>query len=262
MMLMISFNMQKKHVFIVILILTIFLLGGILFLTGTTRLNRVVASTEKWDRIQEERTKNDNIFLKNISFNDYPLIIDEKNSKIYYSFVETSRKYNPTIKYIGSQNKTKVVLKEQITEENLNNKPIEVMVYNDTNFRLYELFITKNPIINMKYDKMISNTTRGEILVIDNQVNANQKIIRTSASITMINDQDYTVSMRKKSVGRNDRTNDISLFGITVNHEFMLKKENKETGKTKLDLFVNNELKGEYQLDYQEQRGELNEKKY
>ena len=103
-----------------------------------------------------------------------------------------------------------MLLKDKITEETIKNQEtIEVMIYNNQSYHIYELNITKNPIINVEYTKMISGTAKGEILVIDNQVNANQKIIRTSASITINNDQDYIISMRKQSVGRNNRKNDI-----------------------------------------------------
>ena len=91
-----------------------------------------------------------------------------------------------------------------------------------------------------------------------NRLNANQKVIRTDASITLINnDNNYLISMRKESVGRNKRKNDISIFGITMSHEFELiyKDLSNDSSNTILDLFINNEYKGIYLLEYKEQIG-------
>ena len=71
MMQMTLFSMQKKTVFIIILILTIFLLGSAILLTRTTRYENLVISEDKWERIIEEQTKDTSLQLKSMSLNDY-----------------------------------------------------------------------------------------------------------------------------------------------------------------------------------------------
>ena len=249
--------MQKKKVLIIILILTVSLLG-ISLLTSTKRYNSLKITEKKWNKILSERVENDTISIKNVTFNDYPLFISNNNNRIYYSFVDTTNKFNPTVKYIGNQNEIKLVVKQSLSNTTVDqDKKIEMMIYNKDYYRIYTLYITKRPMINIMYNEINNKTTKGEILVIDNQKNANQKIIRTSASITMDENHDFIISMRKKSVGRNTRKNEISILGISMNHEFQLIKSiyEKDEKSPLLDVFINNEYQGIYRLDYKEQRG-------
>ena len=252
MMQMTLFSMQKKTVFIIILILTIFLLGSAILLTRTTRYENLVISEDKWERIIEEQTKDTSLQLKSMSLNDYPLIIDDNNHKVYYAHVETSKKDNPTVQYTGNDNRLKMFFKDSYQKEN----PINVIITNGEKYRIYTLYSINNPMINIHYQDISTGTTKGDITVIDNQVAATQKVIKTSASITITKENNYIISMRQKSVGRNDRENNISILGITMDHEFQLTKNATKENPTILSVFINDEYLDDYQLEYQEQKGE------
>ena len=256
---MISYSMKKYKILIIILILTIFLFGIVFLFNDRTRYNNLVKSNEEWNEIISKRLESDNVSIESMSFNDYPLIVDNEHNKIYYSFVESANKYNPFVKFDGNQDDLKLLIRKELSSKVVNQEEkVEILIYSDKEYRLYTLTVTKNPIININYEDISTGTTSGNILVIDNRLNANQKVIRTDASITLIdNDNNYLISMRKESVGRNKRKNDISIFGITMSHEFELiyKDLSNDSSNTILDLFINNEYKGIYLLEYKEQIG-------
>lgn len=246
---------MKKHLYlIIVLILTILLLGMVYILTEKTRYNELVASENEWNEILKDRTVTEEINIESLYFNDYPLIIDNNNNKIYYSYVDSINKDNPITKIITSDKDLKVKMNKKLSDDEHKNDDLEIVLYNDKEYRIYTLIITQNPIINLNYEDITSGTTVGDILVIDNKVGATQKVIRSAASITLIENQSYLISMRTESVGRNKRKNDISVFGITVNHEFeLINKDITDSSNTPLDLFINNEYVGVYLLEYKEQ---------
>lgn len=246
---------MKKHLYlIIVLILTILLLGMVYILTEKTRYNELVASENEWNEILKDRTVTEEINIESLYFNDYPLIIDNNNNKIYYAYVDSINKDNPVTKIKTSDKDLKVKMNKKLSDDENKNDDLEIVIYNDKEYRLYTLIITQNPIINLNYEDITSGTTVGDILVIDNKVGATQKVIRSAASITLIENQSYLISMRTESVGRNKRKNDISVFGITVNHEFeLINKDITDSSNTLLDLFINNEYVGVYLLEYKEQ---------
>ena len=99
---MISYSMKKYKLLIIILILTIFLFGIVFLLNDRTRYNNLVKSNEEWNEVISKGLESDNVSIESMSFNDYPLIVDNEHNKIYYSFVESAKKYNPFVKFNGN----------------------------------------------------------------------------------------------------------------------------------------------------------------
>ena len=239
--------MNRKYTLGIILILTILTLGIILLLTTKERLEKHVIKDSKWNKIINNKKESNSIKLNEISFNDYNLLIDENNSIIYYSVVNSSKKYNPIINYT-SDNKIKLALNEKITD---NKKEYKIMIYNNIYYHIYTLKITNNPIINFEYNKIDNNKNiiPTNIELFDNNIDSPQKILKSKGNL-IIGDNDIKFSLIKESPGKNKRDNNISIFGMEKHNEYILKKiNNEEKNKNYLEVFINNEYIGKYSLE-------------
>ena len=69
-------------------------------LNPSNKYSKLSINESKWNSIKQTRIDNKNMILEDIVFNDYKLIIDEKNEILYYSLVNDSQnKYNPNVTY-------------------------------------------------------------------------------------------------------------------------------------------------------------------
>ncbi|MBR2828634.1 MAG: hypothetical protein IKE70_05335, partial [Bacilli bacterium] len=138
MMPMISFN-DKKTVLGILLVLTILTIIFLIFINHKKRYNSLIIEKEKWESIQKERKESTNLELEKIEFNDYSLFIDKKNSTIYYSIVNSTYKYNPSILFKANQ-KVKLRFNEEITNEKLDEvDSLKIMMYSDKEYHIYSL---------------------------------------------------------------------------------------------------------------------------
>ena len=109
------------------------------------KLNKFSISENVWNSIKESRIENENLVLEDIEFNDYKLIIDEKNNSLYYSLVNDSKnKYNPNVNYKANNKNVKLAfLDENITDEKVkNNYNFKIMIYNEKEYHIYNLKCT------------------------------------------------------------------------------------------------------------------------
>jgi len=93
--------MNRKWLLGIILVITVITIGWILLFHSGTRYNRLIIEDSKWNKIITDRKESTNIILENIEFNDYKLLINTKDSALYYSVSNTEEKYNPLITYSG-----------------------------------------------------------------------------------------------------------------------------------------------------------------
>ena len=131
------------------------------------------------------------------------------------------------------------------------------MPYAQCTLGVYELVKLNNPIININYNKLLSKTPKAEILILDNNIKSIQKIIKSTASLTITDNNEYIISLSKESLGRNKRENEISILGNTRENTFIIKKDNREENQfnKKIELFINNEYQGSYKLEFNERNG-------
>ena len=248
--------MNKKWLLGIILVLTCLAITIILVLNSNTRYNKLVVNEKKWNSIISNRTESTSIKIDNIKFNDYNLIIDENNSVIYYSVVNSSKKFNPSIKY-KTNNKASIAINDKISDEKLEQTDsLKIMIYNEKEYRIYTLVATNYPTLNVVYknNNDINRKVPIELELFDNHIDSPQRFIKSDGKFRIIEEDNlYSFSLFKQSPGDNKRENHISIFGMEQRDEYLLKKVNKteEQGRY-IKLFINNKYIGLYSLDPKE----------
>ena len=250
--------MNKKWLLISILGISVLTIIIILVLTHKTKYNKLIVSEEKWNNIISDRINSTSIELESIKFNDYNLLIDNENSIIYYSVVNTKNKYNPSIKY-STNKKTSIVINDSITDEKLEQTGVlKIMIYNDNEYRIYTLVATNYPILNMIYNENTNNKTKIpiEIELFDNHIDSPQRIVKSTGKLRVINEnREYSFSLIKESLGHNKRENHISIFGMGKRNEYVIKKVNNTNMNEKyVQVFINNKYNGLYSFGPKDER--------
>ena len=152
--------MNKKVLFGIIICITLFLISIVIIFNSGKKFNNLVIDENKWNDIIKSRMESTSIKINNIKMNDFSLLIDEVENSIYYSMLDNSKKYNPTVMYDIDKN-AKIAINEEIEEEKVNNNyNFKLMVYDDTKYHIYNFVVTTLPIINISYDEDISKTER------------------------------------------------------------------------------------------------------
>ena len=233
-------------------------------LNPSHKLNKIIVNESKWNNIKESRTESNNLILTDIKFNDYKLIIDEKNNTLYYSLINESRnKYNPNVSYnTNNKNARLVFLADKITDEKVkSNYQFNIMIYNEKEYHIYNLRCTELPILNISYNNEEDNkkSIQMEMYLFDNLSNIPDKVTVSSGKIKE-NEDNYIFSLQMLTPGKNKRDNKLSILNMKPNIEYILtrikfdeKNQKLENKKYRVELFINNEYKGIYFLDYNEE---------
>lgn len=250
--------MNRIKILIPIILFTVIAIILLVIFNYSVRYNRVIIDEATWNEIISTRTESQELSLKDIEFNDYNLIIDETNSKLYYSIInESKNKYNPKISYTVTDKNAKIaVLSEEITEELVkSNYEFKVMIYTDKEYHIYTLVCTDLPILNISYKDEVKGKQKNipmEIYLFDNLTNLPDKIT-TSEGRLKINENNYTFSLNMITPGNNRRDNKISILNMKPNSEYVLTEVNNEEqvpNNHRMLLFINNEYKGIYSLGH------------
>ncbi len=249
--------MSRKKILIPVIVFTLVIIVLIFVLNPSHKFNSLSISESKWKAIQEARIESKNLILEDIKFNDYKLIIDEKNNTIYYSLINDSQnKYNPNVSYSTN---TKIanlaILSDEITDEKVkNNYQFKIMIYNEKEYHIYNLKCTDLPILNISYnsnEEINQKNIQMEMYLFDNLTNIPNKITISSGKIKM-NENNYIFSLHMLTPGKNKRDNKLSILNMKPNSEYILTPINngQQNEKHKVQLFLNNEYKGVYSIGY------------
>ena len=257
--------MSKKKMLIPVIVFTVLIVIIIIALNPSHKFNKLFVSESKWNSIKKARIENKNLVIEIIEFNDYKLIIDEKNSILYYSIVNDSKnKYNPIVSYSSNNKNIKlVVLSDEITDEKVkNNHQFKIMIYNEKEYHIYNLQCTEFPILDISYnqdEEINQKSIPMQMYLFNNLSNIPNKITISSGKIKM-NEDEYIFSLHMLTPGKNKRDNRISILNMRPNSEFILTKvdntlddlniKNMENKKNRVELFLNSEYKGIYYIEY------------
>ena len=246
--------MNRKKILIPIIILTIFIIILIIVLKPSTRYNKISINENKWNSIISSRTENTNLVLKDIEFNDYNLIIDEKNSTLYYSIISDSKtKYNPDVSFNASDNSAKLaILSDEITDTKVqNNYEFKIMIYNESVYHIYNLICTNLPILNISYNTNVKSKQKGiqaEIYLFDNMTRIPNRVTISRAKLKLT-ENNYIFSLNMTTPGKNIRENKRSIFNMDPHSEYILNSTSNDNKGQKGELFINNEYVGVYSLN-------------
>ena len=276
--------MNRKWLLITILVFTIIIIGLILIFDSNTRYNKLVLNSKKWDDIIDKRQESTNIEIDKIKFNDYSLIEDKENNTMYYSLTESHKKYNPIVSYMSNDD-VKIAFNESITKGKIeSNNKFQLIVYNKTNYRIYNLVVTTLPILSINYkDNGISSRIKSDITLIDNRTKAPYKKYDLNGELNIVNNnndkKDYTFSLITDSLGNNEREHNISILGLEKHSEYVLNSLNNDSEKIRnvfttniwndinptikdsyryVELFINGSYNGLYSLGYDIEKESLN----
>ncbi|MBQ9297847.1 MAG: hypothetical protein IJ223_02235 [Clostridia bacterium] len=254
--------MSRNKILIPIIILTAIIILIIIILNPSTRFNKISISETKWNNIISSRTENKNLILRDLEFNDYNLVIDEKNNTVYYSLINDNKtKYNPIVSFKSKNQNIKIaILSDEITDNKVqNNYKFKIMIYNDKEYHIYNLVCTELPIVNIRYKEKVGIKQKNipmEIYVFNNLSNTPNRIAISNGKIK-IDENNYIFSLNMTTPGKNIRENRISILNMKPNSEYILKpvdsQEENVAGQPKnhrVELFINNEYQGVYSLEY------------
>lgn len=258
--------MNRKKILIPIIILIAIIIFFIIVLNLSHKLNTFAVNENKWNSIKGSRTENKNMVLENIEFNDYKLIIDEKNNTLYYSLInDSNNKYNPNVSYsVKNKNVKLVFLEEKITDEKVkSNYNFKIMIYDEKEYHIYNLKCTDLPLLNIRCNEKMEINKKNipiEIYIFNNLSDISNRITVSNGKLK-INEKSYVFSLQIISPGKNRRDYKISILNMKPNSEYILTNvndtlENKEMQEinpenksNKVELFLNNEYKGVYFLE-------------
>ena len=249
--------MSRRKILIPLIIFTTIIIILIIVLNPSNKYSKLSINESKWNSIKQTRIENKNMILEDIVFNDYKLIIDEKNEILYYSLVNDSQnKYNPNVTYITNYKNVKLaVLLDEITDEKVkSNHQFKIMIYNEKEYHIYNLKCTDLPILNIRYNRNEEIKQKNipmEIYLFDNLSNIPNKITISSGKFKM-NEDNYIFSLHMLTPGKNKRDNKLSILNMKPNSEYILTPINndQQNEKHKVQLFLNNEYKGVYSIGY------------
>jgi hypothetical protein len=247
--------MNRKGLLITIIVLTILITIMMCIFNFTTNYVRIGINENEWNKITSSRQEDKSLKIDELFFNDYRVIIDEDDSKIYYSLINESHlKYNPDISYTLSDKSCKLVaLDTPITDELIHsNHEFKMMIYNGTSYRIYSLICTDFPIVSVHYNDQDKNKNKQTgFYIFDNLGQKTNRVTITEGKFRQIDDNTFTLSFMMMSLGNNQRENKISIFNMGPNSNYILEKEesNSQNDKAlKVLLFTNDNYQGIFNL--------------
>ena len=250
--------MSKKKLIIIVISITCAIIALIYLLSPRSSYNTISLTESKWNSIMETRTLNTNLVLEEIVFNDYKLMID--GNTLYYSLVKDSKySFNPKVSYVASEENVKLaILKDEITIEKVNNDhQFKIIIYDENEYNVYTLKCTTLPILNVNYSEEIGQKSIPmEIYLFDNMAHIPNKITISEGRIKS-SDNKIIFSLHILTPGKNRRESPKSILNMKPSKEYILTPMNGEVEEEarrarQVELFLNNEYKGRYEIGYSE----------
>ena len=250
--------MNRRKLLIIIFTFTLIITLLLVISVRTKKYQNYSISEEKWDSLKKEKEENKDLKITEIEFNEYELIIDENNSKLYYSVINNNKnKYNPSVRYESNTNKTKIaILKDNITDEKIGNYEFNIMIYTKKYYHIYKLTCTKFPVLNITTKDDKEDNIPISIYLFDNLQYSNNRIILSDGRLKVDKNNNYKMYLELLSPGRNIRENKISIMGMEISSKYILSliKLNSDSNikyedNHILELFINNEYIGLYKIE-------------
>lgn len=226
--------MNRRIVAILVALFTLGLLCTVLYCHGFSRaFSSYYVSDEEWTKIFYNRTENKELDLSSLKFNGYDLNFTEDEA--YYSIVANGlHDFDPIVSLSGSYKFAArgERLNEQVIE---NNSPIEIVIYNNREYRKFNLVSTTLPILNISFDTesgYAPGTREDELFkmtLFDNRPKALNRVIRSDGAAHRrgnisfdVDKPNLSLKLTQESVGENTRNNPKDLLGMDPSDSWIL----------------------------------------
>ena len=257
---------------------------------NSVHFSKLFVNADELGQIISTRTQAVDDLLDFVVFDDEELFFDSQADTFYYSLQEgSSDAYNPCVKWNSDNNTALAVLGQEITPEVIkNNCAIEMLAYNDNEYKRYQLKCTTLPLLNIECpEEIVSDTDEllMDITLFDNRKGAVGRITHSDGTIhtrgASTKDhpkKSFRFSLTQNSLGENRRKNNVSLLGMRQDDDWILYPAYNDQEKIRnvfssnlwkyscdtdnrykistgteykyLELFINGEYHGLYALGY------------
>lgn len=249
--------MNKKKILVILIFITAIILSLIILFNPIKKYKSLTISKEKWNNIISSRTENDFLRLVAINFNDYNVIVDEKNDLLYYSLINDSKeKYNPIIRYISNMDNSEIaILEDEITDEKVkSNYKFKIIIYNNKEYHIYNLICTDFPILNISYKMDVGARQKNipmKMYLFNNLSIGGNRVTLSDGKIKLI-ENGYVFLLEFLTPGKNIRENIISILNMKPSSEYILKatelNNSEEKNNNRVAFFINGEYQGIYNI--------------
>lgn len=201
----------------------------IIFAPKDKRINEYYINSDQYKELLNSRTINNNISVE-IYFDEHKLI-EDSTGMLYYSLIEgSSSAFNPRV----SVDDYKVaVFGDAISDESIeNDKHHNIIVYNNNEYKEYELVCTTLPLLCINTENEVNiaeEDTNGDLFLFDNRENVRQRSIKSKAlfhlrgtSSKQYDKKPYKLSLIKEIDKKNNIKNKINLLGLRLSDEYIL----------------------------------------
>ncbi len=147
--------MDKKIISCMMLVISGFLIIYLTFFFQTTRtFSKLCVSEEVYGSLISQRIETAEELIQDMTFNDYQAVYDSLEGCFYYSLIENDLDaYDPQIGYTARDGRVKLAVKEIKISDGMiaDNATIELLAYDDTNYREYKIKCTTLPIVSIHF---------------------------------------------------------------------------------------------------------------
>ena len=226
--------MNRRIVGVLIALLTLSLFGIVLYCNGLSKsFSSFYVSDEEWSSIIASHSENTELDISSLKFNGYNLSFAEE--KLYYSVVDNGwHDLDPVVSI--ANNYKLAVHGNKISRENIeNNIPVELLIYNKSEFRKLELISTTLPILNISFDSAngyAPDTREDELFTMslfDNRKKAVNRVIKSDGQAHRrgnvsfgVDKPNLSLKLTQESVGENTRNNPLPLLGMNESDNWIL----------------------------------------
>lgn len=207
----------------------------LLVLTGAFAPVRTLADYRldavRWESLQQTRAPTDAPLLQTLTFQEHDLLLDPDTGCFYYSLIEDSpAARDPALSWRGV-NGVRLAVRGEITT----GEPLQLMAYTETEYRLYPLYCTTLPLLDISGPDPADLTGEDRtpaamrFTLFDNRAGAAQRVVSVQGNIHVRGmttasypKKGYRIHLTETSPGNNLREADRALLGMRQDGDWLL----------------------------------------
>lgn len=252
--------MFKKTISLLLLLVCCIVLTLVVFAgEGRAKLSSLYIDEETWDQIIATRTEwspeepSEIQMADALYLNGYKVPFDRMENMLLYSLIEgDAQAYDPSVEVFCYGENAKIAFcGEAITDDLIrNNRPIRTLIYTDDRYAVYQLKCTTLPVLEIVLDaspfSIKDEAVAVDIRLFDNREEAISRQVCSAAEAHIRGrnsrsypKNDYRLSLRTQSLGNNMRNNPLSLLGMRMDDDWIIKGQYNDALKVR-EVFSTN----------------------